>query len=229
MLACVPFILPDPTDGKQLAETVKKWGGSIICGAPTFLKGMLRAGTPAHFASLRLCVTGAEKAPSELYKLAETLGLDEQKLLEGYGITECAPVLTMNRPGRKPCGVGQPLEGIELKVVHPETCASVQEGEEGLVLARGPNVFGGYLNRDVASPFVTIEGKQWYKTGDLGHLDQEGRLIISGRQKRFIKVAGEMISLAAIEDALLEMAAQKEWLTSDEGTYPCCLCQRTTG
>lgn len=208
---------PDPTDGKKLAETVKKWGGTVVCGAPTFLKSMFRSGTQEDFATIRLCVTGAEKAPPELYQLAASLGICEEKLLEGYGITECSPVLTMNRPGKKASGVGEPLEGVELKIVHPETFEAMGDQESGLVLARGPNVFAGYLNTDVASPFVTIDGEQWYKTGDLGYLDEGGRLIICGRQKRFIKVAGEMISLTSLEDALLEMAVKKQWSVNDEG------------
>ena len=85
----------------------------------------------------------------------------------------------------------------------------LKQGEQGLILARGPNVFKGYLNKGIASPFLQVEGKEWYSTGDLGYLDPGGSLIISGRLKRFIKIGGEMISLASMEDALLKRSAKK--------------------
>lgn len=207
---------PDPTDGKKLAETIRDWHVSVMCGAPTFLKSMFKGGKPGYFDTLRLCVTGAEKAPPELFRLAEEMGA-EGAVYEGYGITECSPILTINKPGEVQSGVGAPLKDIELKVVHPETFEPVQEMGRGLVLARGPNIFSGYINPDVASPFVTINGDKWYKTGDLGHLDDRNHLIISGRQKRFVKIGGEMVSLASIEGALLEAATNKGWPISEDG------------
>lgn len=192
----------DPTDGKRLAQGIEKWGVTIICGAPTFLKGLFKAATPEQISTLRLCVTGAEKAPPELFKLMEDLR-KPNALIEGYGITECSPVLTVNPVIGEHRGVGQPLLGIELCVVHQETLQSIPIGSQGLILARGPSIFNGYINQDVASPFLEYEGKMWYKTGDLGFLDSEGYLTISGRQKRFVKIGGEMISLASIEDSLL--------------------------
>lgn len=207
---------PDPTDGKKIASIVKEWKVSVTCGAPTFLKAMFRSGKLGDFDSLRLCVTGAEKSPPELFRLAEKMGVGNT-LYEGYGITECSPVITMNVPGKEQLGVGEPVKGVELKIVNPETMAPVEMMGRGLVLVRGDNIFSGYLNSDVSSPFVTIDGKKWFKTGDLGHIDEHNRLIISGRQKRFVKVGGEMVSLAAIEDALLQMAPKMGWLLSDEG------------
>lgn len=192
---------PDPTDGLRLAHGVEKWGITLVCGTPIFLKNILKAATPEQLATLRMCVTGAEKAPAELFKLMRDLG-KENVLIEGYGITECSPILTANPFIGDHRGVGKALEGVELCCVHPETFENVPIGTQGLILARGPNIFSGYLNEDVASPFVTHEGKIWYKTGDLGFLDHEGYLTISGRQKRFLKMGGEMISLASIEDAI---------------------------
>lgn len=207
---------PDPTDGQKLAQIVKDWKVSLMCGAPTFLKSMLRAGEKGDFDTLRLCVTGAEKAPPELYQLAEEKGAGEA-IYEGYGITECSPVLTINKPGKPQAGVGAPLDGIELRIVNPETLKPQGVMARGLVLAKGPNIFSGYINPDVSPPFVTIDGEKWFKTGDLGHLDDENRLIISGRQKRFVKIGGEMVSLAAIEDALLQMAPKKGWPIAEDG------------
>lgn len=200
---------PDPTDGKRLAHGVEKWGVTLLCGAPTFLKGLFKAATPEQIATLRLCVTGAEKAPQDLFKLMEELG-KPNALIEGYGITECSPVLTVNPAIGDHRGVGQALVGTELVVIHPETMEKVPIGSQGMILARGPSIFKGYINPDVASPFIEYDGKMWYKTGDLGYLDTEGYLTISGRQKRFVKIGGEMISLSSIEDSLLKNFDPKE-------------------
>jgi len=207
---------PDPTDGKRLAKNFQKWKATIGCFAPTFLKGMLKITEIDQIKTMRLCITGAEKAPRDMLQLLDKFG----KLpcfLEGYGITECSPVLTLTRPGKPLVGVGQPLPGVELMIVSLEDDTPLPVGQHGLILARGPNIFKGYLNPGLSSPFATIEGKEWYRTGDLGFLDEEGNLTISGRLKRFIKVGGEMVSLASIEDALLQMAAKNGWPTSEEG------------
>lgn len=207
---------PDPTDGKALAQSFEKWRITIMCGAPTFIKGLLKVATKEQLKTMRLCVTGAEKAPPELFEMLKGLGKDGT-VLEGYGITECAPVLTMNRVDRKKKGVGQALHNVELCVVNPDTLELQPPNKQGLILARGPNVFHGYLNPGIEPPFLDIENKSWYRTGDLGDLDDDGYLTISGRMKRFIKIGPEMVSLSAIEDALLQMAPQKGWPTSQEG------------
>lgn len=206
---------PDPTDGKRLAQGLQKWGITIVCGAPTFIRKMLKSATTEQIKTLRFVVTGAEKAPPELFTLLEQFGITK-KFFEGYGITECSPVLTINRPGTPAKGVGQAMPEVELCIVHPDTHELLGLGQQGLILARGPNVFAGYINPGISSPFTTVDGKQWYVTGDLGSLDENGYLIISGRQKRFIKLGGEMISLAAIEEALLQMAPKKGWQLEEE-------------
>lgn len=193
---------PDPTDSLRLAQGVEKWKATILCGAPTFLKGMLKAATKEQLKTVRLCVSGAEKAPPELFQMLADIG-KKGALIEGYGITECSPVLTVNPIGKPHRGVGLPLPDVELLIVHPETYEKLPNGSQGLILTSGPNIFNGYLNPDVKSPFIEIDGKKWYKTGDLGFIDEEGYLTLSGRQKRFIKVGGEMISLTALEDGLL--------------------------
>lgn len=219
---------PDPTDGKRLANGMERWHVTIMCGAPTFIKGMLKAATKEQISSLRLCVTGAEKAPPELFEMLRALG-KPSCLLEAYGITECSPGLTVNPVRGQSKGVGLPLPGVELLIVHPETEAVLPIGERGLILVKGPNIFKGYLNPGISSPFTTINGEQWYKTGDLGFLNEEGILTISGRMKRFIKMGGEMVSLASIEDALLQMATKKNWSTNIEGPSLAICAKETAG
>lgn len=205
---------PNPTDGKRLAIGFEKWGITLLVGPPTFIKGLIKSAKPSQLKTLRMCVSGAEKAPPELFKMISDLG---GELREGYGITECSPVLTMNPVEGKNKGVGVCFPDVQISIVHPETYEQLPVNTQGLILAQGPNVFGGYLNQDVASPFVTCNGAKWYKTGDLGVLDQDGYLTISGRLKRFIKIGGEMVSLLAIEEALLQSCLKKGWSTQNDG------------
>lgn len=219
---------PNPTDGKRMARGFSKWGVTLICGAPSFLKALVRAAEPHQLETLRLACSGAEKAPPELFELFAKHGKNDI-LIEGYGITECSPVLTFNAIGEPRVGVGQPLKGVELCIVHPETFEPLPLGEKGLILARGPNIFGGYLNPGQSSPFATVADLQWYKTGDLGFLDSVGNLSIAGRQKRFIKVGGEMVSLAAIEDVVLQALCRDHATTEQEGPVVAVCAQEELG
>lgn len=219
---------PDPTDGKRVAKNVHHWKATVLCGAPTFLKNVFKAAEDGQLNSLRFIVTGAEKTPQELFDLAAKAGLGHT-LVEAYGITECSPGLTANALGAPPKGVGKPLPNVELCIIHPETHVLLKTGEQGLILARGPNVFSGYLNNSVNSPFLEVDGKSWYITGDLGYLDEDGNLIISGRLKRFIKVGPEMISLTAIEDAILSAAIARGWPLSEEGASLAICAKEITG
>lgn len=207
---------PNPTDGKRLARGIQKWGATLLCGAPTFLKAIARAANKGDLATLRLCVTGAEKAPPELFELFAQHG-KRDALIEGYGITECSPVLTFTRPGKPLIGVGHALPNVDICIVHPETYEKMPHGEQGLIIARGPSVFSGYLNPGLSSPFISVDGMQWYKTGDLGYFDDDQNLIIAGRQKRFVKVGGEMVSLSAIEEAVLHSILKTRSVTPEEG------------
>ncbi len=207
---------PNPTDGKGLAKSFETWGGTITCGAPTFIKAMLKSATPEQLRTMRLCIVGAEKTPPELIELVKKFG-KQGCLLEGYGITECSPIISANFPGKPLRGIGKPLPGVEVIITHPETFEPLPQGAEGIFLTRGPNVFHGYLNPDIAPPFVTVDGKEWYNTGDIGYYDEEGYLFISGRKKRFIKAGGEMVSLQAIETALLSAAPAKNWRIREDG------------
>ena len=190
---------PDPTDSFALAEGIERWKTTIFCSAPSFLKGLLEAAKPSQLATVRLFVSGAEQAPPQLFDKIAAL---KSEIIQGYGITECAPILSLNHPGQPLVGVGRLLPDVELCTIHPETHELLPPHTEGELCVRGPNVFKGYLGK-VASPFIEINGRSWYRTGDLGHLTQDGQLLLSGRLKRFVKVGGEMVSLGAVETALI--------------------------
>lgn len=193
---------PNPTDGKAIAGLLGRWKPSLIGGTPAFLRGIFKNASQEQLKTLRFCFTGAEKAPDDLFRfVGEAAGCC---LLEGYGITECSPVVTANVTGDPKNGVGAPIEGVELLIVSLEDYQPLKQGEQGMVLVKGPNIFKGYLNPGLTSPFVQIDNQTWYITGDLGFINSAGALILAGRLKRFIKMGGEMLSLAAIEHVLLE-------------------------
>jgi long-chain-fatty-acid--[acyl-carrier-protein] ligase len=127
-------------------------------------------------------------------------------LLEGYGITECAPAVTLNRAERnRPGTVGQALPGAELCVVDLDTGEALPPGRQGMLLVAGPSVFPGYLGHDGEPPFRHVAGRAWYVTGDLVEMDAEGFVTFRGRLKRFLKAGGEMISLPALEEPFAQL------------------------
>jgi acyl-CoA synthetase (AMP-forming)/AMP-acid ligase II/1-acyl-sn-glycerol-3-phosphate acyltransferase/acyl carrier protein len=189
---------PDPTHYHAMAQDIAQWKVTFFCAAPTFILGVFRGASPEQLMSLRYIVAGAETTPQELFELIQSYG---KELLQGYGITECAPVVTLTRPQKSHQGVGQPLPGIELCTVDETSQSLLSEGKEGEICICGPNVFAGYLDPK-KNPFIELQGKRWYLSGDRGYMTPEGCLILSGRLKRFIKIGGEMISLGGLEEEL---------------------------
>ncbi len=200
---------PNPTEGRRIARGCHYYGITLMCGTPTFINGVFRGSRDGQLDTLEHFVCGAEKLPESVIELVS--GLPKAVILEGYGITECAPVITINRGDIPPAGVGKPLPGVEIKIVDLDTHEELQTGERGLILVNGPNVFAQYMGVD-KDPFLELENERWYDTGDLGYLNEEGFLFLAGRLKRFVKIAGEMISLPAIESALTE-----QWPAGEDG------------
>ncbi len=192
---------PNPTEGARLAAMVDGYGVSTLIATPTFLHTMLRAATGEQLRTLRLVFTGAERCPEHVYRRFADM-VPEGVLCEGYGVTECAPVISVNTPDDpRPGTIGRLLPSMECVLLDPETGTEVTPGTAGRLLVRGPNVFAGYLG-DAPSPFVEHDGRSWYDTGDLVRMDDDGILHFAGRLKRFVKLGGEMISLPAIEEVL---------------------------
>jgi acyl-CoA synthetase (AMP-forming)/AMP-acid ligase II/1-acyl-sn-glycerol-3-phosphate acyltransferase/acyl carrier protein len=190
---------PDPTDSFALARKAGLYKPTILVGTPTFVSYILDRAEPGELTSLRLVIVGAEKCPQTVFdRLAKEA--PKAQVLEGYGITECSPVVSVNPAGAARRGtVGKPMPGVELSVVDLESEQPVPKGQMGMLLVSGPTVFPGYLG-DAPSPFREHGGKRWYVTGDLVELDDDGYIHFSGRLKRFIKAGGEMISLPALEE-----------------------------
>ncbi|MGE5385457.1 MAG: AMP-binding protein, partial [Betaproteobacteria bacterium] len=195
---------PNPTDGGLLARLLEAYRVTMLIGTPTFLAGIVRTASDAQLASLRMVITGAEKCPDSLYEVLARRS-PGMRVLEGYGITECSPVLSVNRFDAPRSGtIGKPLPSVEHCLLDLDTGKPAAQGKAGMLLVRGPSIFGGYLNYDGESPFVEFAGKSWYRTGDLVREETDGTLVFTGRLKRFVKLGGEMVSLPAVEEALLQ-------------------------
>lgn len=196
---------PDPTDATALARKIGLYQPTILVGTPTFVSYILDRAQPGELRSLRMVVLGAEKCPQAIFdRLAQEA--PQAEVLEGYGITECAPVVSVNPPRQARRGtVGKPLPGVDISVVDLETDKKVPPGQMGMLLVSGPTIFPGYLGTETPSPFREREGKRWYVTGDLVQVDEAGYIHFSGRLKRFLKAGGEMISLPALEEPFVQL------------------------
>jgi acyl-CoA synthetase (AMP-forming)/AMP-acid ligase II len=204
---------PNPTESGPLTAMVRDFKLSLLAAAPTFLDAMLeRARGTQHLAPLRFAFVGAEKCPDRVYRAFARLCPDAA-LCEGYGITECSPVVSVNRTESVvPGSIGHALASVDTAVVREEDgriLGRTGTDESGMLLVRGPSIFGGYLG-GAPSPFVEFENETWYRTGDLVRRDATGRFFFQGRLKRFVKIGGEMISLPQIEERLLIAFASRE-------------------
>ncbi|MEK6771277.1 MAG: AMP-binding protein [Pseudomonadota bacterium] len=191
------FFYPSPLHYRIVPEMAYEVNATVLFGTNTFLSGYARFAHPYDFYSIRYVFAGAEKLKDETRRVwAEKFGI---RIFEGYGATETSPSLTTNTPMDYRAGsVGRFLPGIEYRL---DPVPGVEQG--GRLSVRGPNVMLGYLLADrpgVLVPPQTAAGPGWYDTGDIASVDVEGYLRLLGRAKRFAKVAGEMVSLTAVED-----------------------------
>jgi long-chain-fatty-acid--[acyl-carrier-protein] ligase len=202
----------DPTDAAGLVRKIAAYKPTLLLTTPTFFSYILNAAKRDDLASLRIVVTGAEKCPEALFARAREM-TPRAIITEGYGITECSPVVSVSRPGNlRPGTIGQPLDGVEVLVVDPDSMQPLPTGSRGLLLVQGDTIFPGYLHDEGPSPFHLHDGKRWYITGDLASVDADGFIHFAGRLKRFLKAGGEMISLPAIEEPLASA-----WPPGDRG------------
>ncbi|HTZ34182.1 MAG TPA: acyl-[ACP]--phospholipid O-acyltransferase [Methylomirabilota bacterium] len=202
---------PSPLDAKAIAELVAKYSVTFLLSTPTFLNTYTRRCAPESFGSLRIVMAGAEKLPERIAQSFEDhFGI---RPLEGYGCTECSPVVAVNtydfraayfrQVGAKRGTIGHPLPGIGVRIIDPDTNEALPVDKPGLLLVRGPNVMVGYLNRPEKTAEVLIDG--WYNTGDIATVDEDGFLRITDRLSRFSKIGGEMVPHIKVEERLHDL------------------------
>jgi acyl-[acyl-carrier-protein]-phospholipid O-acyltransferase/long-chain-fatty-acid--[acyl-carrier-protein] ligase len=207
---------PNPLDARILGELVSKYKVTFLIATPTFLQAYMKRCPPESFGSLQYVLVGAEKLPERVaLAFEDTFGI---RPLEGYGCTECSPVVTVNgrdfrAPGFRQVGarrgkIGHPLPGVSVKVVDLDTGELVAPGTAGMLLVKGPNVMKGYLGKPEKTAEVLRDG--WYTTGDVAMMEEDGFLTITDRLSRFSKIGGEMVPHIKIEDKLHELAEVTE-------------------
>jgi acyl-[acyl-carrier-protein]-phospholipid O-acyltransferase / long-chain-fatty-acid--[acyl-carrier-protein] ligase len=184
-------LYPSPLHYKQVPQLIAATKSTVLFATDTFLQGYARAADASELASIRYVIAGAERVKDATRTMWDKTGA---LILEGYGATECAPVLACNLPPiNMPGTVGPLLPGLESRL---EPVEGIHDA--GRLVVRGPNIMLGYLLADKPGVIVPpVDG--WHDTGDIVTFDNEGRVAIKGRAKRFAKLAGEMISLAAVE------------------------------
>jgi acyl-[acyl-carrier-protein]-phospholipid O-acyltransferase/long-chain-fatty-acid--[acyl-carrier-protein] ligase len=188
-----------PLEYASIVETIRDYKATVLMGSSSFFRGYLKKSVPGDFTSVRLMVAGAEKLRSEVRN--EYLEKHGVNILEGYGCTETSPVVCVNQPWNNAAGsIGTCIPGVSIKIIDPETGADLGRNREGKILVTGDLVMKGYLDNPEANGATLIDG--WYDTGDMGVYDDSGRLWHRGRLKRFVKIAGEMVSIVAIEEAI---------------------------
>ena len=211
----VPIVTyPNPLEATKNAALIERHKLTLLLATPTFLRGYLRKVDPDELRSLRLVITGAEKLPLDLAKNFEERF--NQRVFEGYGLTETSPVVSVNLPEPRPTkqgeqvqpssrlgSVGKMAPGIAAEIREPETNRKLSLHESGMLWLRGVNIFEGYLRDPERTADVLQDG--WLKTGDLGRFDEDGFLYIEGRLSRFSKIGGEMVPHEVIEHKIVDL------------------------
>jgi len=185
------FQYPSPLHYKIIPELVRDTRASVLLSTDTFVNQYARSSQSGDLSALQFIVCGAERVRMETHEMIRSrFGVT---VVEGYGVTEASPVVAVNKPeDNRPGTVGQLLPGIEARL---EPVEGISGG--GRLLLRGPNIMAGYLGED-GEALPPEDG--WYDTGDIVSIGEDGWLKILGRAKRFAKIGGEMVSLAAVEE-----------------------------
>ena len=205
---------PNPLEAAKNAALIERYKLTLLLATPTFLRSYLRKAEPHQLRSLRLVITGAEKLPLDLAKAFEERF--KQRVFEGYGLTETAPVVSVNLPEPQPTkpgeqvqpsarlgSVGKMAPGIAAEIREPESDRKLSLHETGMLWLRGPNIFEGYLHDPERTADVLRDN--WFKTGDIGRFDEDGFLFVEGRLSRFSKIGGEMVPHEAIEQKIVDL------------------------
>lgn len=187
--------------GPKALEHIEKDRATFLLAVPSMYRALLRTALSSRhdLSSVRLAVTGGEPVPMDVINTFQKAF--NQPLLEGYGLTEASPIVSVNSPKSYKLGTsGRPLPNLEVRIVDDNN-QPLPADKEGEIWVKGPNIMKGYLNLpELTRQAITPEG--WLKTGDIGRLNGDGFLKITGRKKEIIIISGENVSPVEIEDVL---------------------------
>jgi len=205
---------PNPLEPARCTALIDRYKLTFLLATPSFLRLYLRKAEPEQLRTLRLIIVGAEKLPLDLASHFE--GRFQKKVFEGYGLTETAPVVSVNLPDQEPKKTGEQVQpssrlgsvgrlapGIAAEIREPETGRKLSLHETGMLWLRGVNIFEGYLDDPKRTAEILHDG--WLKTGDIGRFDEDGFLYIEGRLSRFSKIGGEMVPHETIEQKIIDV------------------------
>jgi acyl-[acyl-carrier-protein]-phospholipid O-acyltransferase/long-chain-fatty-acid--[acyl-carrier-protein] ligase len=205
---------PNPLEPARCAALIDRYKLTFLLATPSFLRLYLRKAESEQLRSLRLIIVGAEKLPLDLASHFE--GRFHKKVFEGYGLTETAPVVSVNLPDPEPKKPGEQVQpssrlgsvgrlapGMAAEIREPETGRKLSLHETGMLWLRGVNIFEGYLDDPKRTAEILHDG--WLKTGDIGRFDEDGFLYIEGRLSRFSKIGGEMVPHETIEQKIIDL------------------------
>ena len=212
--------VPSPLEIKKIADVIEKFSVTFMVGTPTFLRPYLQKIEPTKLASLKGVVAGAEKTPAGFAELWENKF--SSKYLEGYGLTETSPVISVNVPNpptpktgtakeqvsQRTGSTGRMVPGISARIRHMDTGELLPISEVGILEVKGGNIFTGYLNDRERTLACLHDG--WFSTGDLARFDSDGFLFIEGRLSRFSKIAGEMVPHGKVEQEIVQAYGLEE-------------------
>ena len=207
----------DPRDGRQLNKLCLQQPPALLLGTPTFLRSWLRRLDDDSLAKLKCAVVGAEACPESLrQQFEQRCGVP---LLSGYGATELGPFVSCGQPdchrdgvhevGFKPGSVGRPAAGVYIETVDPDSGEVLPAGSEGMMVMYSPACFNQYIgDPDRTSAALLIDPaapeERGYRSGDVGLVDEDGFVHITGRLSRFAKIGGEMVPLDTVQAAIKE-------------------------
>jgi len=210
-----------PLEPKKVGEMARKYPVTFMPSTPTFLRNFLRHCPKEDFENLPAIMCGAEKLPVDLIEeWQKKYGIRPS---EGFGATELSPVMSTNVPEcrvsenfhtyRKDGSIGRAIVGIVVKVIDLETGADVPPNEIGMIVAKGPTVMQGYYKQPDKTAEVIKDG--WYSTGDVGRIDEDGFIWVTGRQTRISKIGGEMVPHILIEEEITKILSEDKNLNSE--------------
>lgn len=208
-------MVQSPLEVQANLEAARRGKSTIMISTPTFLRSYYKKGSPADFPNLKCVIGGAEKTPDGFID-AWNAKFPQIAYLEGYGLTEASPVVSVNLPAGlkrgkfcpqqsaiKEASVGEIFPGMMARVADPDSGEILPVGEVGLLQLKGASIFGGYLNQPEENAKKLSDG--WLNTGDLAALDSDGFIFIKGRLSRFSKIGGEMVPHSGVEEAIVRV------------------------